>query len=831
MRKNLLFLLSVFLALPLAAQVQITGSAVQVGGSTASAGVSSAQGTSPIQVNGLSGTPASGDITIACPTCGNINLQMKYTPGGSGQHVLVFATSASCSGGNDNTCTYSGFALPSYVVQANVTAVYAIAISASTNIGGSELEAWHVTGGGSSWTPGGQFNLVPGGAATGVWAPGQATVPASPLPTNYSGISFASEFCCHGDTVSVGMAALDIYYTGTAPPAYNPLLIQSPLNYNPQTNTLSLYSPFDAGYDFGAVNASQVIVPLLVNGPALGDQMTLIPGYTSTSTTPTVAVTNAALSGAHTIVNQDGSALAVGALVANVPILMQFDGTHWRIVGSASGSAAITALTGDVNATGPGSAAATVVKVNNGTIPTSQTCVGTNSSGQFVDGSCGGSGGGVQYNPTTTNYIFLSFSGLYDDNHALSSAVPVTSASCVGSSAPYTCTVVTTSAHNLSVGSYVDVATITGWLSSGVVTPFNGSFQIISTGFTTTQFEFLSSLGTFSCASSCGNVYDASYWGIYQTANQPFLNGHGTVYGDESDVATADTNFSTALAPLCSLSPGPNYLIIEAGQNDLDAGASSATISAHLQSIWAKAHTAGCEVIQGSIVAADYGSDLNGPLIATSSFLNSWLPQQAKSFSNAASGQYWDQFVDYNAYMVYDNAFGAIGNLGTVAWQAKMFAQRTNDAFGSQASSVTGPPPFWGLGSGGYTWDMAGSSWSFINSYGDSSGNPWMVWAAPNLQMFNGASTAPLIQSLSTTHSNYCHWSLGYANSTSNAYDAMLQLCRIGVDVQLYVLYPLLRLHECSSHVWGWYSIDTYSRDESQHFAHLPEWNQWNSHD
>lgn len=41
----------------------------------------------------------------------------------------------------------------------------------------------------------------------------------------------------------------------------------------------------------------------------------------------------------------DMVATAVGALVANVPILMQFDGTHWRIVGSASGSAAITDLT------------------------------------------------------------------------------------------------------------------------------------------------------------------------------------------------------------------------------------------------------------------------------------------------------------------------------------------------------------------------------------------------------------------------------------------------------------------------------------------------------
>ena len=349
-----LALLSIWLALPLCAQtinpnqvrpattngqVLTTVTANQPPSwQTPASGVSVAT-TPPCTVNGGTGPVSSGTATITCVN----GIQMKYTPGGSGQHVLVFATSASCSGGSDNTCTYSGFALPSYVVQANVTAVYAIAISASTDIGGSELEAWQVTGGGAAWT-GGQFNLVPGGAATGVWAPGQATVPASPLPTNYSGISFASEFCCHGDTVSVSMAALDIYYTGTAPPAYNPLLIQSPLNYNPQTNTLSLYSPFDAGYDFGAVNASQVIVPLLVNGPALGDQMTLIPGHTSTSTTPTVAVTNAALSGAYPIVNQDGSALAVGALVANVPILMQFDGAKWRLVGSAGSGGAVASV-------------------------------------------------------------------------------------------------------------------------------------------------------------------------------------------------------------------------------------------------------------------------------------------------------------------------------------------------------------------------------------------------------------------------------------------------------------------------------------------------------
>lgn len=45
----------------------------------------------------------------------------------------------------------------------------------------------------------------------------------------------------------------------------------------------------------------------------------------------------------------------------------------------------ITALTGDVTATGPGSAPASVVKVNGLAVPASKTVVGTNSSSQFVD--------------------------------------------------------------------------------------------------------------------------------------------------------------------------------------------------------------------------------------------------------------------------------------------------------------------------------------------------------------------------------------------------------------------------------------------------------------
>lgn len=55
-------------------------------------------------------------------------------------------------------------------------------------------------------------------------------------------------------------------------------------------------------------------------------------------------------------------------------------------VDGASG-AGITALTGDVTATGPGSAAASVIKINGASIPVSKTIVGTNGSGQLVDAS------------------------------------------------------------------------------------------------------------------------------------------------------------------------------------------------------------------------------------------------------------------------------------------------------------------------------------------------------------------------------------------------------------------------------------------------------------
>jgi hypothetical protein len=58
------------------------------------------------------------------------------------------------------------------------------------------------------------------------------------------------------------------------------------------------------------------------------------------------------------------------------------DQTNWN--GKQTAGSYIAGLTGDVTAAGPGSVAASVVKINGGSLPTSAAVVGTNSSGQVV---------------------------------------------------------------------------------------------------------------------------------------------------------------------------------------------------------------------------------------------------------------------------------------------------------------------------------------------------------------------------------------------------------------------------------------------------------------
>ena len=100
-----------------------------------------------------------------------------------------------------------------------------------------------------------------------------------------------------------------------------------------------------------------------------------------------------------------------------------------------------------------------------------------------------------------------------------------------------------------------------------------------------------------------------------------------------------------------------------------------------------------------------------------------------------------------------------------------------------------GPPPFFLLGGSGYTWDLAGNAWSFINSYGDGSGNQWMIWNG-DIQLFdrdyNGS--APLLQMTAPslgTGTDFCSEANGNNLGTNNAYLTVLQLCQFDIHVEL----------------------------------------------
>jgi hypothetical protein len=108
-------------------------------------------------------------------------------------------------------------------------------------------------------------------------------------------------------------------------------------------NDFGTYSNYLA--DTGTVNAMVATVPVgttfsLVAGTPVQIQVAV----TTTSTTPTLNVSG---TGAQTIVNADGTAVAVGQFVADQFVQFIYDGTNFRAISSNSPSGSFTgALTG-----------------------------------------------------------------------------------------------------------------------------------------------------------------------------------------------------------------------------------------------------------------------------------------------------------------------------------------------------------------------------------------------------------------------------------------------------------------------------------------------------
>jgi hypothetical protein len=269
---------------------------------TVTTGVTSAQGTTPIEVDGASGTPETGSINISCPTC--TNLTTAPVPPISGQYVVILPTAASliqggpgpgCGGppyaatgasaiGNslnsvvagNTTCgngltqntwgaswTFTGAlaAQAPWVVPANVESVYAFSFNSfGPFYPGTSYATITCTASG-----GGAVGLEP--TDPEAWALAQFT---GLLPTA-TGSNLDATTCTGtvsystapaGDTtLNAPAIGLIVYYTGTAPPASTAWNCAPPFYCNAATNSL--------GVDPNAVFSSDLLLPVSVAQLAL----------------------------------------------------------------------------------------------------------------------------------------------------------------------------------------------------------------------------------------------------------------------------------------------------------------------------------------------------------------------------------------------------------------------------------------------------------------------------------------------------------------------------------------------------------------------------------
>lgn len=214
-------------------------------------------------------TDGTGKISGYVPLATS-SLQTQVVPPITGQYVVVYPTTATAGCTAGTTCgaasnasgsnvwvaigsgphnslnttnsvfSFTGYALPSYVVAANVTAVYAYATSFITGLITNTLTcAWS---GGSGLV----FNN-----ASGTFSPIMTGLTGALLSgTTCSGSANSSSFTAPfiGSGASTSPAALIVYYTGTAPPTNNNINVAFPLAYT--NNTLSVFAnqPFPGQY-------------------------------------------------------------------------------------------------------------------------------------------------------------------------------------------------------------------------------------------------------------------------------------------------------------------------------------------------------------------------------------------------------------------------------------------------------------------------------------------------------------------------------------------------------------------------------------------------------
>jgi hypothetical protein len=390
-------------------------------------GIPSAQGTAPIQVNGASGVPATGAITVACPTCGAGILQTQVVPPVSGQFVAISATSnvatsagtvtaassntsgvltqaacnassPPCSDTHGNNILWSGFQLPSGVAPSSVTEVIAY-ISAS--LAGSAAGA--------------AVTCTNGSTTFGIFLPheGNATFGSQPLSVVLSGVTgsqIPSITCSAGMDIldpnppqvfSVDMLQLLVYYTGSPVQQPDLIAIASPLTFNSASETLGFNTVYNYGTSGGSSDAYTLSLPALSVSltqpnllPQIGQEVLWTPSFANTTTSPTLNLNG---SGAASITKGPGhAALASGDLNGNVADTI-FDGLDWELqnpqTSSGGGRGTIT-LTGPVTGSGTSTIATTITPTGVTAGSYTNPNITLNAAGQVLAASNGSGGSG-----------------------------------------------------------------------------------------------------------------------------------------------------------------------------------------------------------------------------------------------------------------------------------------------------------------------------------------------------------------------------------------------------------------------------------------------------
>ena len=358
--KRLVFVLWL-LAVPLWAQTQISGSAVQIGGnSTPDATYVTADGTGTppsnyqiltagtgvgitpnaaahkitVSVNGgflspfvadgpIAGqymvvSPSSSTITASCPT-GTGDGYRADADNSSASLSLVRSSTSSCVG--RNTVTFN-FTVPSSIPIANITDVYPFIISSGSATGGGN---WTLSCSGAGIS-------TPSASQTGVtfatfYSPQQRYVSSTSLSpintTNFNAMQCTAWVDSgvdpgigmpNGGTQEVPQVGAYVYYTGTPVTQASLLYAAYPLQYNSVNSLLS----FDPAYNF--VNDISATTNTLIGSDSAftnqyqsGIDVSICTPHATTSTTPTFNLNGW---GAWTIVGPTGGALSSGDIGA-----------------------------------------------------------------------------------------------------------------------------------------------------------------------------------------------------------------------------------------------------------------------------------------------------------------------------------------------------------------------------------------------------------------------------------------------------------------------------------------------------------------------------------